>query len=494
MNASDLDRARERGRAWLEENTAQLTIRDPYAGAVRAIRRELGLSANLEDLVEFWASQVEGCSGELRRYPWLVSYRRWINPPHYAGAAETWRSWRAAERQLDRAGLLSYWLAVPIIVCANGEILEELAAAGNARARTLLDSFMPVMRKDFAKHIIAEHPWTDTFALWCLSRTRLIFPHLQPIAIALASTFAASARTTGHVAGYGFPYYQVPLASGSAHLGASLLSLGIETSLVSTLLEFLTSTVRPSGGWGDGADPEDALTSFVAADLLAAIDPGYDPMQGAAYLLSQQEAGGAWRAMGPEMPWLTGEIVRWLGQVSLPFSRRFRWPRLSDSNTDSKTRLPGYGYFRSFEELCAGLPGLSNSPIEMAFLDLAGFKPFNDRFGQDTGDEVIVLLAQALSGIPDARAVRDGGDEFLIVGPPTDPSLEPRLKAFTEKWPALFRDRFGADAPVVAPRISLGTGTGGTLKELREKLGRSITQLKREAPKPEPGGILKRMF
>ena len=493
-NTGALESARERGRAWIAEHTAALPIRDPYSGAAQVARRELGLPAAIDELLEFWATQVEGCSGELRRYPWLVSYRRWINPPAYAGAADTWRSWRAAERQLDEAGKLSYWMGVPLIVCHNGELLEERAAAGHPVARDLLDMFAPVMRKDFAQYIVAEHPWTDTFALWCLSRSPLTFHRLQPIALALASTFAAGAAKAGHVAGNGFPYHDVPLPSASAHLAGSLLSLGIETTLIAALMEFLTRTCRASGGWGDGEDPEDALTTFVAADLLGSIDPDHDTMRGAAFLLAHQQLNGAWRALGPEMPWLTGEIVRWLAQVEAPFYRRFRWPRLSDSNVDSKTRLPGYGYFRSYQELCAGLPGLSRSEMDMAFLDLAGFKTFNDRFGQDMGDEVIVLLAQALSDIPDARAIRDGGDEFLIVGAPTDRGLEERLRAFTRGWPAIFQKRFGADAPVVAPRIALGAGTGGNLRDLREKLGRSITQLKREAPKPEPSGILKRMF
>lgn len=486
------DDARERAARWLARAGEAVSVRDPYAGALRLAQREAGLEVAFDDLLEHWRASVEGCSGELRRYPWLLSYRRWINPPAYAGPFEDFQSWREAERQLNTGGLLSYYVATQVAICANGEILEEQAQAGDAVARGLIDRFVPVMRKDFALRIVGEHPWTDTFALWNLVRARLLFKRLQPLAVALGTTFAASAAG-GAVAGVGFPYHDVKLASASAHLAQGLLSVGMETPLVAALLAFLRAQRRPSGGWGDGSDPEELLTTFVAADLLSSIDPEFDLSEAAAFILGAQQPDGCWRVMGPEIPWLTGEIRRWLGAAALPFAQRFRWPRTSESTIDAKTQVPGFGYFRQHAELCAGLPGLAKSPAEMAFLDLAGFKTFNDRFGQDLGDEVIVVLARALDAIPGTRAVRDGGDEFLILAPPTDTSLEEKLRAFLGRWPALFHERFGADAPVVAPRICMAGSTGGALRELRERLGRSITLLKKESPRPEPTGALKRL-
>lgn len=483
-----------RGRAWLATVGAALSPHDPYYGATLLARRAAGEDVDLARLAAYWLTRLDGCNEDLRRYPWGLSYRRSMNPPSYAGPMENWESWRAAERRLSRGFELAYWFLVPVVVCRNGELLEELAAQGNLDARTLLERFGPVMRRDFAQYVMARHPWTDTFALWNLTRTERLLERLYPLAVALASTFAAAAREAGGVVkGLEFPYYEKPLASASAHLAAGLLALGLETALVASLLERLAGARRVGGGWADGDDPAELMTTFVVADLLSSVDPGFNPGEAVAFIGERQEPDGGWRVLGPEMPWLTDEIVRWLERMSLPFDRRFRWPRLSEATVDSKTRLPGYGYFRACTELCAGLPGLAASAMELAFLDMAGFKKFNDRFGQDAGDECIVLLAQTLDAIPGARAVRDGGDEFLILGAPTDVRLEERLHAFREGWPAVFRARFGDDAPVVAPRICLATGRGGALSDLRETLGRAITALKREAPVPGSSGVLKRV-
>ena len=483
-----------RSRTWLATAGAALSRYDPYYGPTLLARRAAGEDVDLANLAAYWLTRIDGCSGELRRYPWGLSYPRWSHPPSYAGPMESWQSWRAAERQLNRGVELSYWFLVPVVVCRNGELLEELAAWGNPDARTLLERFAPVMRRDFAQYVMAKHPWTDTFALWNLSRTERLLERLHPLAVALASTFAAGAREAGGVVkGAGFPYHEKPLASASAHLAASLLAVGLETGLAASLLEYLAGARRPGGGWSDGEDPAELMTTLVVADLLASVDPSFDPGEAVAFIVERQEPGGGWRVLGPEMPWLTGEIVRWLERVTLPFDRRFRWPRLSEATLDSKTRLPGYGYFRACTELCAGLPGLAASAMELAFLDMAGFKKFNDRFGQDAGDECIVLLAQALDAIPDARAVRDGGDEFLVLGAPTDVRLEERLRAFLEGWPAVFRARFGDDAPIVSPRICLATGRGSALRDMREALGRAITGLKREALVPGVSGVLKRI-
>ena len=51
------------------------------------------------------------------------------------------------------------------------------------------------------------------------------------------------------------------------------------------------------------------------------------------------------------------------------------------------------------------------------FVDLDNFKPINDEFGHETGDELLIHIARRLQGIGDSRGMtgRLGGDEFLIV-------------------------------------------------------------------------------
>ncbi|MDH3713439.1 MAG: sensor domain-containing diguanylate cyclase [Gammaproteobacteria bacterium] len=53
----------------------------------------------------------------------------------------------------------------------------------------------------------------------------------------------------------------------------------------------------------------------------------------------------------------------------------------------------------------------------LLFLDLTEFKPFNDRYGHEIGDEVLRLVAKRLQALvrKDDLAVRQGGDEFVVL-------------------------------------------------------------------------------
>ena len=72
------------------------------------------------------------------------------------------------------------------------------------------------------------------------------------------------------------------------------------------------------------------------------------------------------------------------------------------------------------------LPGLvaeaarQRKPVAMAMVDLDFFKRINDTLSHDTGDQVLVAVADILSGLPaDPRGTRFvarlGGEEFLLV-------------------------------------------------------------------------------
>ncbi len=56
-------------------------------------------------------------------------------------------------------------------------------------------------------------------------------------------------------------------------------------------------------------------------------------------------------------------------------------------------------------------------PLTLAFLDLDGFKPINDRHGHEIGDRVLAsVAARLLAGLrAQDRAVRLGGDEFVLL-------------------------------------------------------------------------------
>jgi GGDEF domain-containing protein len=158
---------------------------------------------------------------------------------------------------------------------------------------------------------------------------------------------------------------------------------------------------------------------------------------------------------------------------------------------DHKTELPTFAYFTELSRLFGALPGLARADVELAFIDLIGFRAFNNRFGQAQGDEVLRLFAEALpSGA--VCSVRDGGDEFLLLGAPTGVRLEDTVHELQRTWPATFRARFAdAGAPVLA-RSLVATTCGSAILSGREALGRAIGELKTVSCHPELG-ILRRI-
>jgi diguanylate cyclase (GGDEF)-like protein/PAS domain S-box-containing protein len=76
-------------------------------------------------------------------------------------------------------------------------------------------------------------------------------------------------------------------------------------------------------------------------------------------------------------------------------------------------------YQRTEEQLAAGVA------VGVLFLDLDGFKPINDSFGHQIGDQVLVTLARRLqTSVRDTDLVcRLAGDEFCILLSPCDPTV-----------------------------------------------------------------------
>jgi hypothetical protein len=485
-----LEQARASARKALDSRTRAIEPDEPFAGVVLGARRGESLAANPSRLLQHWASQSIGSEVSPLRYPWLLSHERFVKPPAYAGAPETWRAWHASEQSMvnEHPFRVESRLSTPLILAHNCEILLETVDRA-PQSQALLGSVLPRARRDFAAYVQATDPWADTFALWCLVQQPRLSAKFRPIAIALALSYTESALLhSGPVQGTRFPFRGVSLCSATAHLAQALLQLGLDLALVARQVAFLQGCQRVDGGWGDGDDPSDPLTTLVVAELLAAVDPGFDRDPVIDYFLNAQGADGWWTALGPERPWLTARILRLLSWLEEPFAQRFRWAPCDPSEIDSKTGLPRYAYFLSLGDMLSHLPGLSEASLEVGFLDLAGFKKFNDTFGQDQGDKVLKLLAEQLSQADGIWPVRDGGDEYLLLGAPTSEGLRERLDIWRQTWPDVFRRTFGQQTPVVSPRILVTRRKGRDLLAGREALGRGITSLKSAIPGPE--GIL----
>jgi GGDEF domain-containing protein len=227
----------------------------------------------------------------------------------------------------------------------------------------------------------------------------------------------------------------------------------------------------------------------VAGDLVLGLEPAWDPGSAVRAIERLCFDTGLLTAYGPETAWLTTEVDRFIERAALPFERRFRWPELATHQRDRRTQLPFLGYLLDLECLYLEIDHLRTAPVELAFLDLAGFGDWNNAFGMAAGDDVLRFLADQLALIPWSVAIRDGGDEFVVVGAPFGVGLAARLMEFRTAFPVRFHDRFGDDAIPVAPRIITTTVTGGSLVAGRDQLGRDIARAKTLFPRPDASGV-----
>ncbi len=449
-------------------------------------RRRFGADVDSIPLLTLWSERHTG--GSSLRYPWEITTRHIREWPSYVGPQERWRPWRPRDRAaLVEEGQRAFEdrFLVPLILADTVEFLaangEKPGPTGDL-ARGLLEPARSAIRRDAASYTREIHAWGDTWALWCFARRPHMLRLVYPFALAIADAYAEATWRDGgkHVLGTGYPFHGLPLVSASAQLASGLAALGYHPQLLANLTTYVADQQDVRGGWGDAGGPADLLTTFAAADLLAGLDPGHDPAATAAFLVRRQRPDGWWTAYGPETAWLTAEVEAWLQKADLPFPARFRWPQLALAQRDRRTGLPLYGYYADLAALCRALPGLSATGVELAFLDLVGFREVNNRLGMAAGDEVLVAFANALAAIPEGVAIRDGGDEFLVLGSPGARDLARKLDDFRHSWPAVYHARFGADAPPVAPRVLVAQTEGRHLVWLRDELGRRVGDLKHQ--------------
>jgi len=84
---------------------------------------------------------------------------------------------------------------------------------------------------------------------------------------------------------------------------------------------------------------------------------------------------------------------------------------------DHLTGLPTLRLAADRLRIACGLARRAQRKVALLFIDLDGFKPVNDNFGHDVGDEVLCEVARRLSGSIRAEdtVARIGGDEFIAI-------------------------------------------------------------------------------
>ncbi len=89
------------------------------------------------------------------------------------------------------------------------------------------------------------------------------------------------------------------------------------------------------------------------------------------------------------------------------------------SHHDDLTGLPNRAYLMTVLEEAVAKADRTGNRFALAFLDLNGFKPVNDRYGHRIGDLVLQRLAKRLGRAmrPEDFVGRLGGDEFVVIMP-----------------------------------------------------------------------------
>lgn len=115
--------------------------------------------------------------------------------------------------------------------------------------------------------------------------------------------------------------------------------------------------------------------------------------------------------------------------------------REQHSHFDPLTRLPNRILLGERLRQALQLAHQTSQRLAIAYLDLDGFKPINDRHGHDVGDQVLVEVAQRLAQLigENGTVARIGGDEFVCILPQEagiapEPQLELLLEAVASPY------------------------------------------------------------
>jgi GGDEF domain-containing protein len=476
----------------LEEELRSGAPDSPFRPTVLRWAAARGIPTDPGDYLDVLEGNRIGGRGGERRYRWSFPVAEWL-------ALEQRVRWRPREAELAERSPDEHAsrLWTPIVLVEHVEWLERLThhvdRGLSSRAARLLDEAAPTLEDDVARRVLGADAWADTFLLWAFARRPRALDRVRGLMTAVSSRYALrAARSGGLVLGRSFPFFDTPMPSSTAHLASAAARVGDGIEIVAPAIEWLQAQRRPDGGWGDPGQPTDALTTIAVAELLGILDPGFDPT-GVLPVLAGLAAADDGRpiVMGPEWPWLAAELMAFSSWSRRPFRERFRWPHVPRWMIDEKVSVPRFEAYLVNARLFESMPGLASVPVEIAFLDLADFGHWNSTHGQAAGDELLQELTALLRTIPESRTIRDGGDEFLVVGAPHADGLEGKLRDLSARWVEVSRAS-SPDLPVVPLRAAVTTTRADRLRATREDLGQWIGCLKSDFDEAPPEGVVLR--
>jgi diguanylate cyclase (GGDEF)-like protein len=156
--------------------------------------------------------------------------------------------------------------------------------------------------------------------------------------------------------------------------------------------------------------------------------------------------------------------------------------------------LTGLANRRLFNALAPELLSGDDCSSAVLILDLNGFKPINDTYGHDAGDEVLCVVARRIVAcLGDHLVARFGGDEFAAL------SRAPRAEVPETWWHEVADSLSAAIAPPMTVRghtlsvtASIGVvpaGRSSDLPDLLRRADQAMFSAKRHAKNADKAGI-----
>lgn len=124
---------------------------------------------------------------------------------------------------------------------------------------------------------------------------------------------------------------------------------------------------------------------------------------------------------------------------------------------DALTGLPNRRYFYSFVD------EHRDEPKQLLLLDIDNYKAFNDTFGHQVGDEVLVMFSQVMRDVfKHGFVARFGGDEFTVLYVGANPPE--KITAVAQEFQQQLRARSGAmQTGAVSTSIGIAFDAQGTM-------------------------------
>ena len=175
----------------------------------------------------------------------------------------------------------------------------------------------------------------------------------------------------------------------------------------------------PGAPWTDDLEPEDVLQVTTEVTRHTA-EPG-TPFDATICIRRPHEKDRWLRALGKVVRFdASGQPMRMLGvSIDVTGQREQEILLRRLAHFDPLTGLPNRVLLARKLAEGMSLAHAEGSLLGVAYLDLDGFKPVNDRLGHDAGDRLLVIAAQRLTRAlrPQDCVARLGGDEFVILMP-----------------------------------------------------------------------------